>query len=374
MQDGDFAACTNHANIGAIHVGTSMQVYLVGGAVRDQLLGKKPRENDYVVVGSTPDEMKKQGYKQVGKDFPVFLHPKTHEEYALARTERKSGKGYHGFSTNFSPSITLEEDLMRRDLTINAIAQSENGDIIDPYHGQDDLKNKTLRHVSDAFVEDPLRVLRVARFQAMLPEFNIDQSTMAMMQQICRKPDEITSLSHERIWIEVLKASQFDAFDRFWSVLDQSGCLSALNINLDCRKLSTVLNASKLEGYWKLSACLWQQPLSISSFLNLNPPGELKQCLLIILKKHEMILNPHQLSAPDVLQVLKSIDPFRRPERTEQIMLTIKASSVEVYDFWTKMIKAVLAVNTTEIAKNTEPKMIAQQIEIARINAIKHLL
>ncbi len=374
MQDDDFAAYINHANIGATHVGTSMQVYLVGGAVRDQLLGNKPRENDYVVVGSTPDEMKKQGYKQVGKDFPVFLHPKTHEEYALARTERKSGKGYHGFSTNFSPTITLEEDLMRRDLTINAIAQDESGHIIDPYHGQDDLKNQVLKHVSDAFVEDPLRVLRVARFQAMLPEFNIDQSTMAMMQHICNHPDEMTSLSHERIWIEILKASQFKAFDLFWSVLDQSGCLSALNIKLDCTKLSAILNASKLEGYWRLSACLWQQPQCIPSFLDLNPPGELKQCLLIILNKHETILNPHQLSASEILQVLRSIDPFRRPERAEQIMSTVKASSTEVYNFWTKMIQAVLTVDTTQIAKNTEPKMIAQQIETARINAIKHLL
>ena len=145
-----------------------MEVYLVGGAVRDELLGLPIKEKDWVVVGSTPEEMKKQGFKQVGKDFPVFIHPKTGEEYALARTERKSGHGYTGFEFNADPNVTLEEDLKRRDLTINAIAKKDDGTLIDPFNGQEDIKNKKLRYVSDAFSEDPLRVLRVARFKANL--------------------------------------------------------------------------------------------------------------------------------------------------------------------------------------------------------------
>ena len=148
-----------------------MEYYLVGGAVRDELLGIEVKDKDYVVVGATPSQMLAQGFRQVGKDFPVFLHPKTHEEYALARAERKIGKGYNGFSFDFNPNISLEDDLKRRDLTINAIAKDADGNFIDPYNGISDLKNRYLRHVSDSFVEDPLRVLRCARFAAKLHHF-----------------------------------------------------------------------------------------------------------------------------------------------------------------------------------------------------------
>ena len=161
-----------------------MQTYLVGGAVRDQLLQRPVKDNDWVVVGATPDDMIKLGYEQVGADFPVFLHPKTKEEYALARTERKSGKGYQGFVCDFSSDVTLEDDLLRRDLTINAMAQDENGQITDPFHGQRDLKEKWLRHVSPAFQEDPLRVLRVARFCARFAHlgFRVADETMELMK------------------------------------------------------------------------------------------------------------------------------------------------------------------------------------------------
>ena len=157
-----------------------MQIFLVGGAVRDRLLKIKIKDRDWVVIGSSPSEMLSDGYTQVGQDFPVFLHPKTQEEYALARTERKQGRGYTGFTCNSSKSVTLEEDLIRRDLTINAMAQAEDGTLIDPYGGQKDLKNKVLRHVSSAFTEDPLRVLRVARFAARFKHlgFSIAQETL----------------------------------------------------------------------------------------------------------------------------------------------------------------------------------------------------
>jgi tRNA nucleotidyltransferase (CCA-adding enzyme) len=153
-----------------------MDTYLVGGAVRDKLLGLNPRELDWVVVGTTPEKMLNLGYKQVGKDFPVFLHPKSHDEYALARTERKTAPGYHGFDMNAAADVTLEEDLLRRDLTINAIAESPNGELIDPFNGQQDLRDKVLRHVSPAFSEDPVRILRVARFAARFAHLGFTRS------------------------------------------------------------------------------------------------------------------------------------------------------------------------------------------------------
>lgn len=184
-----------------------MQVYLVGGAVRDTLLGRTVTERDYVVVGATPAQMLAKGFTQVGKDFPVFLHPKTSEEYALARTERKMGSGYTGFECDASTSVTLEEDLKRRDLTVNAIAQDKDGHLIDPYHGQQDLQNKVLRHVSDAFSEDPLRVFRVARFATRYAYlgFSIAEETLSLMMAMA-KSGELTSLSAERVWQETKRS------------------------------------------------------------------------------------------------------------------------------------------------------------------------
>jgi tRNA nucleotidyltransferase (CCA-adding enzyme) len=203
--------------------------YLVGGAVRDALLGLRPAERDWVVVGSTPQEMLDKGFKQVGASFPVFLHPKNGEEYALARTEKKQGHGYHGFSVDFHPGVTLEEDLHRRDLTINAIAQDEQGRLVDPYGGQQDLQQKVLRHVSEAFVEDPLRVLRVARFAARLAHygFHVHESTMALMRQITQS-GELGYLAPERVWREIELAMTTEKPSEFVSVLRQCGALEAL--------------------------------------------------------------------------------------------------------------------------------------------------
>jgi len=184
-----------------------MQVYLVGGAVRDELLYLPVKDRDWVVVGATPQQMEQEGFRPVGKDFPVFLHPKTHEEYALARTERKKGKGYKGFTVIASPEVTLEEDLLRRDLTINAMAKDTAGKIYDPYKGRQDIENKLLRAVSEAFSEDPLRVLRTARFAARFAHlgFSIEAKTLAKMQQLAAS-DELEYLTPERVWIEVEKA------------------------------------------------------------------------------------------------------------------------------------------------------------------------
>ena len=211
-----------------------MKTYLVGGAVRDQLLGLPTHEYDWVVVGATPQEMLTQGYQQVGKDFPVFLHPETHDEHALARTERKSGSGYTGFICHADPEVTLEQDLLRRDLTINAIAQDSDGSLIDPYQGRRDLELRILRHVSPAFSEDPLRVLRIARFAARfhLLGFTIAPETQALMKQIVNS-GEIAHLTAERVWKETEKALSTQSPQVFFQVLRDCGALAVLFPEID---------------------------------------------------------------------------------------------------------------------------------------------
>jgi tRNA nucleotidyltransferase (CCA-adding enzyme) len=204
-----------------------MKIYLVGGAVRDKILGILVNDKDYLVVGSTPDEMVKLGYKPIGKDFPVFLHPKTKEEYALARTERKVGKGYHGFKFYTSPDVTLEEDLKRRDITINAIAEDENGNIYDPFNGKDDIKNKIIRHVSDAFIEDPLRVLRVSRFAALDDQFKVQPETLTLMKKMVSS-GELKSLSVERVVAEITKGLGGENPDIMLHYLCKCGALNEL--------------------------------------------------------------------------------------------------------------------------------------------------
>src|SRR3984885_7196916 len=211
-----------------------MKTYLVGGAVRDRLLGIPVKDRDYVVVGATPDEMLRQGYTPVGKDFPVFLHPQTHEEYALARTERKTGRGYHGFVFQADATVTLEQDLARRDLTINAIAEDEHGALTDPYEGVRDIEARILRHVSPAFVEDPVRVLRVARFAARFAPlgFTVADETMALMQQMVRD-GEGDHLVPERVWAETRKALGEAQPSAFLRVLRECGALAVLFPEID---------------------------------------------------------------------------------------------------------------------------------------------
>lgn len=211
-----------------------MQIFKVGGAVRDQLLGRTVKDIDWVVVGATPEQMRAQGFRPVGDDFPVFLHPESAEEYALARTERKSGHGYGGFTFHTSPSVTLEEDLLRRDLTVNAMAQADDGTLYDPYGGQTDLANRVLRHVSPAFAEDPLRVLRVARFAARYAYlgFRVATETMALMRQLSAS-GELQHLTAERIWQEFARALMEDNPEVFITVLRDCGALKALLPEVD---------------------------------------------------------------------------------------------------------------------------------------------
>ena len=215
-----------------------MRVYVVGGAVRDELLGLPVKDRDHVVVGATPEEMERLGYKPVGKDFPVFLHPATHEEYALARTERKSGRGYKGFTVHAAPDVTLEEDLRRRDLTINAMAKAEDGTLIDPFGGKRDLQNRLLRHVSEAFSEDPVRILRVARFAARFG-FDVAPETMALMKRMVAS-GETDYLVPERVWQEFAKGLMEREPQRMFEVLEACGLRQKL--------LPEIASIGKLDG------------------------------------------------------------------------------------------------------------------------------
>jgi tRNA nucleotidyltransferase (CCA-adding enzyme) len=209
-----------------------MDVYLVGGAVRDALMGLDGSDRDWVVVGGTPEALVAKGYQPVGKDFPVFLHPETHEEYALARTERKTARGYHGFAVHASPDVTLEEDLARRDLTINAIAQDENGQRTDPYGGERDIAAKVLRHVTTAFREDPVRILRLARFAARFPDFNVAPETMTLMREMVAE-GEVDALVSERVWQELSRGLMGAQPSRMLQVLRECGALQRLLPEVD---------------------------------------------------------------------------------------------------------------------------------------------
>lgn len=209
-----------------------MQVYCVGGAVRDELLGRSVKDHDYVVVGATPEEMTALGYRPIGKDFPVFLHPQTQEEYALARTERKTAKGYKGFQVYAAPEVTLEQDLARRDLTINAIARDTEGKLVDPHRGVDDLKAGVLRHVGPAFVEDPVRILRLARFAARFADFTVAEETQALMCEMVEN-GEVDALIPERVWQELAKGLMEARPSRMFEVLRQCGALKKILPEVD---------------------------------------------------------------------------------------------------------------------------------------------
>ena len=314
-----------------------MQVYLVGGAVRDALLNRKVVERDYVVVGATPEEMLSQGFTQVGKDFPVFLHPKTQEEYALARTERKSGKGYTGFVCDASSSVTLEEDLLRRDLTVNAIAQDNLGNLIDPYGGKKDLENRLLRHVSEAFSEDPLRVFRVARFATRYAYlgFTIATETMALMQSMAQS-GELSTLSAERVWQETKRSLLEKTPHVFFTVLNQAHGLNdwftELERNLDTalETLKTAVDLEKVENESVVkdtdteTARLITRFTALLTHLNeeeakqlcsrLKVQNQVSEIVILACKFKGFLLNA-QNSPADLLVLFNGCDAWRREER-----------------------------------------------------------
>jgi len=346
-----------------------MEIYMVGGAVRDTLLGLPVKDRDWVVTGVTPDEMLALGYRQVGRDFPVFLHPETHEEYALARTERKTAAGYTGFVVHAEPDVSLEEDLLRRDLTINAIAQASDGRLIDPFGGADDIQRCVLRHVSDAFSEDPLRLLRVARFAARFAAlgFKVADDTLLLMRKIV-VDDEAQSLVPERVWIETLRALGEQQPACYFDVLRQCGALEvifpeldrlfgvpqtekhhpeidtgvhvmmalerAAELSADTRVRFAVLmhdlgKAETPEAEWPRHIAHEQRGVALVKGLcqRLRVPKEYRELAILASRFHTHCHRAAELKASTLLKTLEKLDAFRRPERFEHFLLVCEADA-----------------------------------------------
>lgn len=316
-----------------------MQTYLVGGAVRDKLLGLAVKDRDWVVVGATPDEMRAKGFKQVGADFPVFLHPKTGEEYALARTERKQGRGYHGFSVYSAPDVTLEEDLKRRDLTINAMAETEDGQLIDPFQGYTDLQQNKLRHVSEAFAEDPLRILRTARFAARLHPlgFTVCQQTMTLMRTMVRG-GELTDLVPERVWQEVQRALHERTPGVFFEVLGELGALDTLLPELaEAEAFHAGLQALQCIHHnggttaQRFAALLspLPEPEAVNRAKTMKSPNDCRDMARLVCLFMSRLADHHsqEISPAEFMELLDKADVWRRAERFEQLLDTLACST-----------------------------------------------
>jgi tRNA nucleotidyltransferase (CCA-adding enzyme) len=346
-----------------------MQVYLVGGAVRDGLLGVPVKERDWVVIGATREELERGGYREVGREFPVFLHPQTHEEYALARRERKVAPGYRGFSVEFGPEVTLEEDLGRRDLTVNAIAQAADGTLIDPYGGRRDLQARLLRHVSPAFVEDPVRVLRVARFAARFaPQgFSVAPETLDLMRTMVER-GEVDALVGERVWQETAKALREPGAGEFFRMLRACGALRSVYPEIDALfgvpqpaqwhpeidtgvhtlmvldQAVTLSDDPKVRfaalvhdlGKGTTPPAQWpghrgheERSVALIESLctRLRVPAQFRDLAVIVARYHGQVHRAFELRAGTVLEMLQKADAFRRPERFEQALLACEADS-----------------------------------------------
>ncbi|MDX1536918.1 multifunctional CCA addition/repair protein [Arsukibacterium sp.] len=400
-----------------------MQIYLVGGAVRDELLGYPFDERDWVVVGATPEQMLAAGYQQVGKDFPVFLHPKTKEEHALARTERKNGKGYTGFSVYAAPDVTLEQDLQRRDLTINAIARDSDGKLIDPFGGQADIERKILRHVSDAFAEDPLRVLRVARFYARYAHlgFSVAGETLTLMRQLSSS-GELTTLSPERVWQETAKALSCQRPAAYFQLLYNCGALktlmpelaalwgvpqpqkwhpeidtglhtllvleqaAALSDKLTIRFASLVHDLGKgvtpaevlpaHHGHEYTGLTLIEQLCQ-----RLRVPNDCKELALKVCEYHQLVHKARELKPATVLKLFNGVDVWRKPQQLSDVLLCCTAdlrgrTGFEQADYpqaayLQQLVKAASAVDVAAIvASGLQGPAIGAAIQRARLAAI----
>ena len=346
-----------------------MEVYLVGGAVRDELLGLPVKERDWVVVGGTREDLERQKFREVGRDFPVFLHPQTHEEYALARRERKTAPGYRGFSVEFGPEVTLEEDLGRRDLTINAMARGSDGTLVDPHGGKRDLDARLLRHVSDAFVEDPVRVLRLARFAARFEPlgFRVAPDTLALMKRMVLA-NEVDALVAERVWQESEKALAEAAPRAFFRLLRECGALARIYPEIDAlfgvpqparwhpeidtgvHTLMVLDQASILSSDSKVRFAALVHDLgkagtppyewpghrgheerSVSQIetlaARLKVPGDYKDLAVIVARYHGIVHRAFELRPKTVVEFMERSDAFRRPERFARALLACEADS-----------------------------------------------
>ena len=346
-----------------------MQVYLVGGAVRDRLLGRPVKERDWVVVGASPEELERQGFVPVGREFPVFLHPQTHEEYALARLERKVAPGYRGFATEFSPAVTLEEDLRRRDLTINAMAESATGELVDPYGGRGDLEARLLRHVSESFIEDPVRVLRVARFAARYAGlgFRVAEETVALMRRMTDS-GELGALVPERVWQETERALGETRPEVFFETLRVCGALQVIFPELSALygvpqpprwhpevdtgvhvmlalRYSAATGASTAVRFAVLMHDLgkavtaperWPShrgheaagvPLIEALCARLKVPNGFRDLAVLTARHHAVVHRAAELRPTTVLKLLEASDAFRRPERFEEMLAACEADA-----------------------------------------------
>ncbi|MFK8049024.1 MAG: multifunctional CCA addition/repair protein [Halioglobus sp.] len=402
-----------------------MEIYLVGGAVRDELLGHPVTDRDWVVVGARPEELLNQGFQQVGKDFPVFLHPDTKDEYALARVERKQGHGYTGFSVDCDPTVTLEEDLLRRDLTVNAIARNTEGELIDPYGGQRDLEAKTLRHISDAFVEDPLRVLRTARYAARYAHlgFSVAPETIALMAQIV-SDGELEHLPTERVWVEMERALGERNPDVFVQVLRDCGALQSLLPEVEALfgvpqptehhpEIDTgvhVLMALQLaaatekstpvrfavlmhdlgkgttpEKEWPRHIAHEHRGVTLVARVcdRLAVPNHHRELALLVCEQHTNCHRALELRGKTIMKLLESADAVRRPERFEEFLLACECDAKgrlgldeRVYpqsDYLRKALNLALEVTAaTFIEKGIKGKELGEAIKSERIRVLEH--
>ncbi|KFI07959.1 multifunctional CCA addition/repair protein [Massilia sp. BSC265] len=407
-----------------------MRSYVVGGAVRDELLGRPVTDRDHVVVGATPEDMLAQGFRPVGKDFPVFLHPDTHEEYALARTERKTAPGYHGFVFHTSPDVTLEDDLVRRDLTINAMARAMDGSIIDPYDGQADLKNRIFRHVSEAFAEDPVRILRLARFAARFPDFRVHETTNALMRSMV-EAGEVDALVPERVWQELSRGLMEERPSRMFAVLRDCGALARILPELDVLwgvpqpplhhpEVDTGVHIMLVIDY----AAEQRHPLEVRFAAlvhdlgkgvspsetwpahhgheftgmklvtgvckRLKVPNECRDLALMTAREHGNVSRALQLRANTIVTLFERCDAFRKPERFAQMLLASECDSrgrgheehpmrFQEYPQRAWLLRALDAargVNAGEIAARYAERRdkIPEAVHAARVSAVKAAL
>jgi tRNA nucleotidyltransferase (CCA-adding enzyme) len=350
----------------------AMQVYVVGGAVRDELLGLPVQDHDWVVVGATPEDMLAKGFRPVGKDFPVFLHPDTQEEYALARTERKTARGYHGFVFHTSPDVRLEDDLVRRDLTINAMARAGDGAIVDPYGGQQDLRERVFRHVSDAFAEDPVRILRLARFAARFPEFRVAEATNALMRHMVEE-GEVDALVPERVWQEVARGLMEQAPSRMLAVLRDCGALARILPELDIGRAMPAIDHAAARGlalpvrFAALTGGLEQDAIA-ALCKRLRVPVECRD--LAMLAARERATVSQALDAEGLVGLFERSDAFRKPERFGQMLLVDEPAQAPGL---LQALAVARVVNAGEVAAACadDKARIPQAVHAARVAAVE---
>ncbi len=353
-----------------------LQAYVVGGAVRDALLGLPHGDRDWVVVGSTPEEMAKRGFIPVGGDFPVFLHPQTKEEYALARTERKSGRGYKGFTFYTGVDVTIEEDLRRRDLTVNAIAQTATGALIDPLNGQADLKARVFRHVGEAFKEDPVRILRLARFAARFVDFAVAPETMVLCQTMVAE-GEVDALVPERVWQELSRGLLCVQPSRMMQVLDEAGVLPRVmpqwrsSDSVLAAIDSSITHTLPLEARYALFCLNTEDRAGLSR--QLRAPGDCADMARLLPVVLEAYLT--QQNAESVLSLFEVCDALRKPERLRALLRTAAVVATVDVEQWEARLICVLGVDAGQAAKQaSHPSAIKAAVRQARLNALARVI